>query len=245
MAASSKSALSGESQDSRISFGTVGSQSVLYYPISTVKRLTSRRFSTISGLVFRKSSSRMPRLHTSRQSCAEEYEQYQLGKPVPKRYYCDVVYGTLLKDGRSAFMMVKEEEDLRSVIDRNMRTNGGGNGGPFQKNDREAEMIMYHIALGMDWLHSLNIVHRDLKASNVHIEFEGFWESFIADFECSIGVVRTGFWRAPEILQAIKDHQLLQRPEIFSKKVDVYAYGMTCYEILTRNLPFEGNSVRI
>jgi serine/threonine protein kinase len=37
----------------------------------------------------------------------------------------------------------------------------------------------------------------------------------------------------------------LQRPEIFSKKVDVYAYGMTCYEILTRNLPFEGNSVRI
>ena len=27
----------------------------------------------------------------------------------------------------------------------------------------------------------------------------------ITDFECSIGVMGTGFWRAPEILQQLKD----------------------------------------
>ena len=33
-----------------------------------------------------------------------------------------------------------------------------------------------------------------------------------------------------------------ERPEVFSRVVDIYSYGMICYEILTRKLPFEGHS---
>jgi serine/threonine protein kinase len=72
-------------------------------------------------------------------------------------------------------------------------------------------MIMYRIALGMDWLHSHDIVHRDLKASNVLVMKEKNW-TYVADFECSVGVVGTGFWRAPEILQACKDKNVSKRP---------------------------------
>jgi serine/threonine protein kinase len=83
-----------------------------------------------------------------------------------------------------------------------------------------------------------------MKASNVLMRKDGNWASFVADFECSIGVVGTGFWRAPEILQACKDKNVFKSPEIFTKQADIYSYGMTCYEILTGKLPFEGRSMR-
>ena len=167
--------------------------------------------------------------------------------PTPKvlpRYQCTVFRGTLLEDGRFAFLMVKEHFDLRSLIERNMKSKGGESGGPFLK--EEGEVMMYQIALGVEWLHKHDIVHRDLKASNVLVyeRKSGLpkWEPYVADYECSIGVVGTGFFRAPEILQACKDHKVWERPEVFSRAIDIYSYGMTCYEILTGKLPFEGHS---
>jgi serine/threonine protein kinase len=159
------------------------------------------------------------------------------------RFYSSVVHGILLEDGRFAFLMEKEHFDLWYVIERNMKSRSSNGRGPFSK--EEVELIMYHVALGMDWLHSHNIVHRDLKASNVLVrEFKSDTPKYIcvvADFECSVGVIGTGFFRVPEILQACKDHKLKDRLEVFSKAADVYAYGMVCYEALTGKLPFEGH----
>jgi serine/threonine protein kinase len=162
---------------------------------------------------------------------------------LPPRFYSSVVDGILLEDGRFAFLMVKEHFDLRYVIERNMKSRSSRGRGPFSK--EEAELIMYEVALGMDWLHSHNIVHRDLKASNVLV-YENKSSTpkylcFVADYECSVGVIGTGFFRAPEILQACKDHKLKERLEVFSKAADVYGYGMVCYEALTGKLPFEGH----
>jgi serine/threonine protein kinase len=155
------------------------------------------------------------------------------------RFYSSVVEGILLEDGRFAFLMVKEHFDLRYVIERNMKKKSSKGRGPFSK--EEAESIMFEVALGMDWLHSLNIVHRDLKASNVLTRGRKMYCCLVADYECSQGVEGTGFFRAPEILQAYKDMKLMERREVFSKAADVYAYGMTCYEVFTGELPFEGH----
>ena len=46
--------------------------------------------------------------------------------------------------------MVKENFDLRSLIECNMESKGGEGGGPFSK--EEIELMMYDIALGVEEL---------------------------------------------------------------------------------------------
>ena len=83
-------------------------------------------------------------------------------------------------------------------------------------------------------------MHRDLKASNsllgVHNEpfpgmessdFDHRWtDCDVADFECSMGVVGTYYWRAPEILEAIRNRTWSSTPNVFTYKTDVYSYAM-------------------
>ncbi|KAG0587267.1 hypothetical protein KC19_2G153100 [Ceratodon purpureus] len=173
---------------------------------------------------------------------AEIQKRSSLGLSLGLLQTCDVCHGVLLENGRFAFMMQREKEDLRSFIDRQMKQNMKKGFGSLAQND--IEYIMSRIAQGVEWLHNRNIVHRDLKASNVlHTRISN--DFIVADFECSVGVVGTGFWRAPEILQACKDGVVYAKIELFSKEVDIYSYGMTCYEVLSGKLPFQEQVVTL
>ena len=157
---------------------------------------------------------------------------------------CCLIHGALLlKNGRFAFWMRKYWGDVRKLIGMRMQLNCN-QCPPFTS--KEVGYIVKSIASGMEDLHAHKIVHRDLKASNVLINFKGekfdleqldFEDVDVADFECSVGVVGTGYWRAPEILKGVQQGDI--RPELFTEKSDVYAFGMTCYEVLTGCMPFE------
>ena len=156
--------------------------------------------------------------------------------------------GTLLPNGRFAFRMQKCWGDLRKLIDLRMKQNHN-QCSPFT--DDEAFRIMFDIAQGMAYLHESNVVHRDLKASNVLLypfresdDLKVFnpdihrFTCDITDYESSLAIVGTRFWRAPEILLAVKNNNV--KSHIFTRKSDVYSYAMTCYEILTGCIPLEG-----
>jgi serine/threonine protein kinase len=152
-----------------------------------------------------------------------------------------IIGGTLLQNGRFAFVLDKYCGDLRNLIDLRMQEKGN-HGPPFD--ERVAVRIIGQVARGMYTLHKSNILHRDLKASNVLVErfssghYHEYPDCYVADFECSVGVVGTGFWRAPEILEALK--RRTPAADACSPKADVYSFAMTCYEVLTGLLPFEG-----
>jgi hypothetical protein len=156
---------------------------------------------------------------------------------------CLINGATLLNNGRFAFHMRKYWGDLRKLIDFRMQRKGNQSP-PFTH--PEVGGILLSVATGMQQLHKCDIVHRDLKASNVLVRsnsskaFDPMNVAFVcdvADFECSVGVVGTGYWRAPEVLQGVRDHNI--KPRLFTKKVDVYSYAMTCYEVITGCVPFE------
>lgn len=119
--------------------------------------------------------------------------------------------------------------------------------GPFRP--CEALDIITKIAAGMEFLHSRGVMHRDLKALNVLVrnEHTGNIDVKIVDFGVSQYIgdspmkgVGTGFWRAPEILQALKSGAADQPTKDNLKAADVYSFAMTCYEVLTGDYPFEG-----
>ncbi|KAG0609943.1 hypothetical protein M758_7G026200 [Ceratodon purpureus] len=165
--------------------------------------------------------------------------------------------GTLMKDerlkNRFAFVMLRKWGDLRKLIDLRKLRNKNKQVPPFTI--KQVKRLMLYTAMDMEILHEKHdIIHRDIKASNVLVftsstKMARFLEqdeeivinAHVADFECSLGVVGTGFWRAPEILQQLKDGISSSHVK-FTPKSDVYSYGMLCYEIVTGSIPFDGQA---
>ena len=97
------------------------------------------------------------------------------------------------------------------------------------------------IASGVAYLHHRGIVHRDLKPENVfrdddaHVIKIGDYglSKFISSSHQSgqTGTVGTVHYMAPEICKGD-----------YGKEVDIYALGVTLYEMLTGEVPFDGET---
>ncbi|OHS99434.1 TKL family protein kinase [Tritrichomonas foetus] len=107
-------------------------------------------------------------------------------------------------------------------------------------------IIAIGVAKGMMSLHEKGIVHRDLKSLNVLLDKKIFPK--ICDFGVSRFVsgnnesdvmtkdVGTPHWMAPELFLSNN----------YTNKVDVYAYGIMLWEMLSETAPFQGkNGVQI
>jgi serine/threonine protein kinase len=125
-------------------------------------------------------------------------------------------------------------------------------------------LLMKQIVIGMERLCVLGIIHRDLNASNIFVSpvefkndgsyrihnsrkvelkedlaYDWFFVK-VGDYESSDSVVGTGFWRPPEVLKALKE----DITPTYTAAVDVYGFGMVCYELLTGHIPFQCEGVR-
>lgn len=101
------------------------------------------------------------------------------------------------------------------------------------------EDMLNQIAAGADYLHERGIVHRDLKPANIYLE-NGLIKigdvglaKFISEScrSAQTQSVGTVYYMAPEIAHGR-----------YGKEVDVYAIGVMLYEMLTGNVPFDGES---
>jgi len=94
--------------------------------------------------------------------------------------------------------------------------------------------FLLDISSGMSYLHSVGIVHRDLKSLNIlmsnnHCKITDYGTSrFINQSTHMTGNVGTGPWMAPEVFNN----------KYYTEKADVYSFGVLMYEILTKKQPF-------
>ncbi|MGA2269567.1 MAG: bifunctional serine/threonine-protein kinase/formylglycine-generating enzyme family protein [Bryobacteraceae bacterium] len=101
--------------------------------------------------------------------------------------------------------------------------------------------IALDIARALEYIHSRKIIHRDIKPDNVHIDASGkvkLMDFGIAKAE-GLHLTRTGFavgtpyYMSPEQV----------RGEPATESMDIYAFGILLFELLTGQKPVEGDTL--
>ena len=102
----------------------------------------------------------------------------------------------------------------------------------------DLSIIAMAIAVGMEHVHSLHVIHRDLKSLNILLDKRH--QPKIADFGISLFFEQVAMMAKKSFGTASCMAPEEHRNEVISTAVDVYSYGVMLWEMLTRGIPFEG-----
>lgn len=98
---------------------------------------------------------------------------------------------------------------------------------------KEVVSMMLDAAKGIEFLHSLGLIHRDIKPSNFLVGDNN--KVVLTDFgttrESSRNMtptVGTALYMAPDLVESTK----------YTKKVDVYSFGISLWEVMERRFPY-------
>lgn len=129
---------------------------------------------------------------------------------------------------------------LKQILDKEKKSIADSNWSPTKK-----YICMLGISDAMRYLHEVGIIHRDLKPENVLIDSDyyprvcdfGLSRYFTNSIQISMtGNIGSPLYMAPELLQ--DDHH-------YGPSIDVYAFSILAYEIVTGKEPFsdDGKSI--
>ncbi|ETW02456.1 TKL protein kinase [Aphanomyces invadans] len=105
---------------------------------------------------------------------------------------------------------------------------------PFPNTWQKRLQMIMDVARGLQFLHSFNIVHRDLKSLNLLITDEGrvkladFGIAKLAQDEFMTRCCGTYQWMAPEVIVS----------QSYSVSADIYSFGVVMWEICEASVPF-------
>ena len=109
------------------------------------------------------------------------------------------------------------------------------NGSPFVK--ARKYHLLYQIAKGLAHVHERGFIHRDLCPKNIIISKKGVPK--IIDFGLTIPTKMAA--KCPDTRSGTPSYMAPEqiRVKMFDERCDIYSFGVTMYEVLTRKHPFE------
>ena len=105
--------------------------------------------------------------------------------------------------------------------------------------ERFAAVVTREVLVALSYIHSVGIIHRDLKAANLLVTRTG--QVMLCDFGVAASFVQgsargkrstfvgTPYWMAPEVILEGKSYDY---------KADIWSLGITVYEMVTGNPPY-------
>ena len=143
-------------------------------------------------------------------------------------YFPKKILGLISKDEEYLYLIIKENNvTLKSLIaSKNFN---------YLENKKLIKWIIYQIVFGLYILHSNNIIHHDIKPSNIVIDENGGIE--IIDFDSAIfknehSYRFTFIYSSPEILIGNR---------IIDEKIDMWSLGLVLLELFLKESPFLSN----
>ncbi len=99
--------------------------------------------------------------------------------------------------------------------------------------------VIIGVADALNHLHDHGWMHLDLKPENIMVDMRG--QSYLIDFDTAQKIPSKPkvFDKIPGTPAYMAPEQLLGRP--VDHRADIYSFGATAYELLTRHKPFVGN----
>ena len=119
--------------------------------------------------------------------------------------------------------------------------------GPFGED--YALTIFAQVAIAVDFMHDLDVVHRDLKAENIVfankgspiIKFIDFGGACFCDKGGLTGLVGTPQYVAPEVVTGFGENNPTNEP--YGKGCDLWSIGVLLYVMLSKTMPFRAKEV--
>ncbi|KAI5160706.1 hypothetical protein NEAUS04_0760 [Nematocida ausubeli] len=106
--------------------------------------------------------------------------------------------------------------------------------------DKEVQMILAGLVIAIEWLHSENIIYRNLALENVMFAENGYIKLINMEL-CSIGAAKGIAHTLCGSIPAIAPEMI---DEHYTKKVDWWSLGVLAYQLVLKTPPFTGSSVK-
>ena len=179
----------------------------------------------------------------TRQMKEENKKQiYNEASIMKKLFHPNVIsFKEVFKDVKLDYFYIVMEYANDGDLSKKIKFQKSKNYGEKYFSEEKILQYFYQICRGLQYIHSKNIIHRDIKSQNIFLMKNG--KIKIGDFGIAKAltntknnattIIGTPYYFSPEIING----------ESYNYKTDIWSLGVVLYELCCLKLPFESNNI--